>query len=136
MNCRKAEACAWMCASIGLFYFGNGEHDTLHVLRHDPRIRKLALCAAVVAGAVNILVFLYVNIWVKYVQGFSQDPELAVSWAIPLATTACLSGFTSLLVACWGVWSWVTPVVVSVHMMALIMSITFLPGFGTKERKQ
>lgn len=135
-GCRKLEACLWILASLALCYFGNGEHDTLYVLRHDPRIYRPALFAAVMAGSVNGLVFLYVHVWVRIVHKPPEDLELVVPWAIPLATAAfiiCGLGFMS---ACWGVWNWITPVLGIVHLMALVMSISFLPGVTVKEHQR
>lgn len=133
--CRKLEACVWILASLVLGYFGNGEHDTLFVLRHDPRIYRPALGAAVMAGSVNLLIFLYVHIWVRHVHNTPEDLELVVPWAIPLATAACTICGLSLLCACWGVWNWMTPVLGIVHLMALIMSSSFVPEFTVKDHQ-
>lgn len=78
---------------------------------------------------------MYVNIWVRRFQGGSDDPELAVPWAIPLATSACIVCGISLVVAFWGVWQWATPLIVVVHLIALIMSSTFIPSIGSTGKK-
>lgn len=131
-RCRNLEACAWILASLALGYFGNGEHDTVYVLRHHPSINMSALMVAGAMASANVLIFLYVHIWIRSVRRVSEDPELAAPWAIPVATISCLTCGISMMIACWGVWSWLTPIIGAVHFMGLIMLTNFLPTFSFK----
>ena len=127
---------AWISTALALGYFGNGEHHALHVLQNDPNVYTPALVVASAAATTNVLIFLYVNIWIRRFCGVLEDPELYVPWAIPIASLSCVTCGISMVVACWGVWSWATPVIGGVHLMAVIMLTNFIPTFLVKDHKE
>ena len=36
----KAEALAWLCASVFIIWFGNGSRGTMDIVMHDSRVKR------------------------------------------------------------------------------------------------
>jgi hypothetical protein len=133
--CRKLEALLWISASGAVGYFGNGKHDTLHILRFHPSIHRPALAVACAMALLNFSIFLYVQLWIRFVRKVSTDPELEVPWAIPVAAGTWVISSVSWVYACWGVWGWMTPAIGVVHLIAFVTMLTnFLPRLGRSKR--
>ena len=134
-ECRKLEAIVWICASLALGHYGNGKDDTIHILQHHPAINRPALVIAGILAALNGSIFLYVQVYLRLVQGIRKDPELAAAWAVPAAGCTGVLCACSLVYSCWGVWSWFTPAVMLVHLLALVTVVNDIPSFGRQDSK-
>jgi hypothetical protein len=134
-KCRKLEAVVWVCASLALWHYGNGEDDTLYILQLHPAINRHALIVAGCLATANGLIFLYVQLYLRMVQGVRKDPELAAPWAVPTAAGTGVMCACSLVYSCWGVWSWLTPMFWLVHLLALVHIISAIPSFGLPAAK-
>jgi hypothetical protein len=134
-QCRKLEAIVWICASLALGHYGDGTNNTVHILQHHPGVNMPALAAAGVLAAVNAATFLYVQVYVRLFQGIRKNPELASPWAIP--TAGCTGVLCAVFLVCsfWGVWSWFTPAIGLVHLLALVNVIDAVPSLGVLSAK-
>jgi hypothetical protein len=134
-KCRKVEAVVWICASLALGHYGDGKNDTIHILQHHPAVDRPALAAAGILAALNGAIFIYVQIYLRMVQGVYKDPELAAQWAVPSAGCAGVLCASFMVYSCWGVWSWFTPAIGLVHLLALVNVINAIPSFGLPQAK-
>ena len=107
----------------------------MHIIQHHPGIKRSALAAAGCLAAINAAIFLYVQVYIRFVEGVHKDPELAAPWAIPSAACAGVLCACTLIYSSWGVWSWLTPAVGLVHLLALISIFGAMPSFGQQNKE-
>lgn len=81
-------------------------------------------------AALNGSIFLYVQVYQRLFQGIRKDPELAAPWAVPAAGCTGVLCACCLLYSCWGVWSWLSPAILLVHLLALVTVLNDFPSFG------
>jgi hypothetical protein len=136
LGCSKLEAAVWICASIALGYYGDGEHDLAYIIRHDSAVHRPALAAAAILAACNAAIFLYVQIGVRLVRGVAENPELEARWAVPSAGCCGVLCASCLVYAFWGIWGWLTPALGAVHLMALVMALGSLPNIGAPKLRK
>lgn len=126
--CRKADAILMISLATCIAYYGNGENHTFHILRHHGDINREALLAALLLVAVNVGVFLYVQIRVRLMQGVSDDPELVPKWAMHVAGPCAALAVILFIWACWGVFGWLSIPIAYLYLLAFVMSMHFVPN--------
>lgn len=126
----KAEAIFWMALSALLFYFGNGHQSTFTIFCRHPGVNRQVLAMSGFLVVMNICIFMYVQLYLRAVKGNHSDPEFVAPWAIPCASVCGVGACILFCIACRGVWSWATPLIMVIHMMGAVMSLHFMPPVG------
>ena len=109
------------------------------------------LLAALGCAGTVVACFLYLTVWVRGVRGNKGDFSPAViqtatlcavlTWFLYVLviahacmangwlTSICVVFLVSMVVACWGIWGWLTPIIMGVLGVACIFSLNFVPDF-------
>ena len=118
-----------MALAAAILWYGDGEHPTWHHLRHHADVNRQALGAAAALMATNLALFVYVQVRARQRGQRWQDyPELQEPWVMQAAAPCGGMAVIMLLWACWGIYGWLTPVVVYLFLMALVFSSSFVPN--------
>jgi hypothetical protein len=97
---------------------------------------------ALLLAAVNICIFAYVQIRVRWGQGVHKDPELVPRWALHVAAPCGGLAVILFIWACWGVFGWLSVPIAYIFLLAFVMSMHFVPNVvsyrgdmeGTKQK--
>jgi hypothetical protein len=83
---------------------------------------------ALLLAAVNLGIFVYVQVQVRWIRGIHQDPELVPKWALHVAAPCGGLAVILFMWACWGVFGWLSVPIAYVYLLAFVMSMHFLPN--------
>mmetsp|Transcript_9496 Transcript_9496/g.18671 ORF Transcript_9496/g.18671 Transcript_9496/m.18671 type:complete len:126 (+) Transcript_9496:248-625(+) len=113
--------------------------DLPKTLMEDKRINRLFLNVAVVCLAINIVIMGYLTFWVPYQERVLSkkmgkpkklDWEVYCPRMIPTMTAFGLLFFFALAKAMWGVYGFLTPLMLLVLFIGFIFSTHFIPWAG------
>mmetsp|Transcript_38048 Transcript_38048/g.120122 ORF Transcript_38048/g.120122 Transcript_38048/m.120122 type:complete len:175 (-) Transcript_38048:23-547(-) len=125
----KFEALAWCFAAGAIIWYGDGRRNLWQVLLHSPKIHRGWFNAGCAFISCNVVIFLYLAVWLKHVRGNTAEWEVAAPLAIPISTAFGILATFALLVGLWGVWSFLTPFMMFALFMGFIMANHFLPSW-------
>ena len=114
--------------AVAVAWYGNGDKHTLHILQHHEGINREALLASGLLIAVNLGIFVYVQVRVRWLQGVHTDPELAPKWALHVAAPCGALSVILFMWACWGVFRWWSIPLAYLYLLAAVMLMHFVPN--------
>ena len=80
------ETVFWIGGSVAIIYYGDGRANLAKVITQDDRVSRIPLLVAIVSALLNLLVFLYLVIYLPFLKNDRREWQVASPWAIPLGT--------------------------------------------------
>jgi hypothetical protein len=113
---------------VGLAYFTAVESDFWRVVHEDSRVHTGYLWVGLACIALEVVVLLYLMLWIPCVEKVAYDVDYN-TYCPRAIYTALFGGFLGWLaftLAVWGVYGYMTPLMISVFSFALILLPNFL----------
>jgi len=121
----KIEAVVWLGGTAALLRY----LDFIHVVLYSNRVDRLWFNMGCLAFIANFFVFLYLAVWLPYMEGIDDDWEDHCPRVIPTATLIGIFSTLCFTIGLWPLYHLLTPVILFVMLMGTIMSAHFLPAF-------
>ncbi|CAN0154040.1 unnamed protein product [Discosporangium mesarthrocarpum] len=119
----KLHAAFWVVAGGAVAY----HTDFVRVLVEDERVDRLWFNVGVVCFSINVVIMLYLTIWLPHIMGIKISWNVHSPRAIPTATVLGLICALTLNISLWGVWGFLTPLILFAVFISCLFSLHFVP---------
>ncbi|CAM9211362.1 unnamed protein product [Choristocarpus tenellus] len=119
----KLHAAFWVILGVFVVY----QTDFVKVILEDERINRLWFNVGVLCFGVNIVIMAYLTIWLPHVKGVKVSWNVYSPRAIPTTTVLGLICALTLNVSLWGVWGFLTPLILFAVFISCLFSLHFIP---------
>ena len=113
----------WMVAAWMVFDYS----DFPNVIVNDARIKSTFLKVGASLVSINLLVGVYLVVYLSYIRGKKDWTSHTHPALIPLATLCFCVGMGLCTIALWPVWGFLTMPILFTLFMGLVMLATLLP---------
>ena len=127
----KLEALGWVAGGTFAVAYGDGKTNLVDLCRHDDRVARGWVYAAAGSAAVNVLIFLYLAVWVSWWK--RAEWHLHAPHAVPLGTLCGLVTLFAFTVGTWPALGFLAPIYTGVLFMAFLMHFHFPPPLTFKK---
>lgn len=127
----QVDTICWLIGGFLTLYYS----DIVNVLKIDPRIEANYFYASVTTSLIPFGICLYLIIWLSGIKNVSSDDwDIQAPYAIPIATLFAVVSGLLWNITLWGVYRFMTPIILFLLMMGFVMTISILPPW-TREKK-
>ena len=127
----KLEALGWVAGGTFAVAYGDGKTNLVDLCRHDDRVARGWVYTAAGSAAVNVLIFLYLAVWVSWWK--RAEWHLHAPHAVPLGTLCGLVTLFAFTVGTWPALGFLAPIYTGVLFMAFLMHFHFHPPLTFKK---
>eukprot|EP00735_Rhodelphis_limneticus_P007905 TRINITY_DN20607_c0_g1::TRINITY_DN20607_c0_g1_i1::g.12363::m.12363 TRINITY_DN20607_c0_g1::TRINITY_DN20607_c0_g1_i1::g.12363 ORF type:complete len:160 (+),score=28.13,sp/Q9CZB9/TM128_MOUSE/28.68/2e-11,MFS_1/PF07690.11/0.00019,DUF912/PF06024.7/0.094,DUF912/PF06024.7/2.7e+03,FA_desaturase/PF00487.19/95,FA_desaturase/PF00487.19/3 TRINITY_DN20607_c0_g1_i1:90-569(+) len=119
----KAEAVMWITVMLVVMYYTN----FINIVLYDFHINRMYLFLAMACFGVDVVVFLYLAVYLKYWVKTDKEWDEYSPYSIPIATVSGLLCGVFWILAIWAIWGWWSIPMLALYGMGLMMSANFIP---------
>jgi hypothetical protein len=116
-------AAVWVIASIVLLYFT----DFFNKILYDQKISRLPLNIAIILMCANMIIMLYLTLWLPLVLKITIPWDIYCPNLIPASTILGVLSFIFLVLAFWPIWGFLSPLFITFLFVGLLFSTHFIP---------
>ncbi|KJE91298.1 hypothetical protein CAOG_08606 [Capsaspora owczarzaki ATCC 30864] len=117
------EGVVWFGLALLIYRFTNFPE----VIMFDSRIRRSYLHFGLALMGVNVLISLYLVVYLRWIRKSQAAWEVEAPYAIPIITACGVLAAVLLSIAIWPVWGILSPFFLFVLLMGLVVVLRLLP---------
>lgn len=119
----KFWAAVWVAAAVATAYYT----DYFRVLLSSSKVDRTWFSISLVLYSILGVLIFYMGVYLPRKFFPDVQPQVVAPRAVYTASACMVLGSITLVVACWGVWGFLTPIILGIIGMGFLMSMHFVP---------